>query len=468
MEEVDPRMATSEPTLDRIQQRQSARFHRMALSARPMPGGRSLLVSLPIGPAPFESVQGPLAIERIIFSTAGPNHIKCLRPRAVFGLPLLDIRRCADAAAIETTIRQAWRDRTRELRESARLLQRLGIEVSAIEGGSVLAFPVPGESPDVRVLMQRIGEAILPSFGPLSGISLETPSDRVLEVSGSLASGTDLGCLIGGRIQELRQGAQTLDSKKRERGRQRASVISAPRHSITTKPGDHHQPKVLLVGVRVIEDAALRGELTRQGYLAATARSETEALVRLAGMTPDLVISQYSLGRSDGATLVQATRALPGIERIPVVLLDETHHASRRDAARAVGAAGYMINPSDTNRFVARLRPVIKSPGDRRFTRYSQRLAARIEGSGTPCLATEVGRGGTFIATEDDIEQHSAMKCEITLPGLGRALRFGGEVLYRSQSQGTQLKGFGIRFCEISPEDETSLIEYLAWLESAL
>ena len=30
-----------------------------------------------------------------------------------------------------------------------------------MEGGSVLAFPVPGESPEARVLMQRIGEAIL-------------------------------------------------------------------------------------------------------------------------------------------------------------------------------------------------------------------------------------------------------------------------------------------------------------------
>lgn len=461
-------MATPEPQLDRVQQRQRARFHRMALSARPMPGGRSLLVSLPLGPAPFESIQGPLAIERIIFSTVGPNHIKCLRPRPVFGLPLLDIRRCADAAAIETVIRQAWRDRTHELRETARLLQRLGIDVAAAEGGSVLAFPVPGESPDARIRMQRIGEAILPSSGPLSGIPLETPSDRVLEVSGSLDSGVDLDCQVGARIRELQQHAHRLESQTLERRQKRASAIAAPRRPVIGHARDHHQPKVLLVGSTIIEDAALRKELTRQGYLAATARSETEALVRLAGMTPDLVISQYALGRSDGATLVQATRALPGIERIPVVLLDETHHAGRRDAARAVGAAGYMKNPADASRFVARLRPIIESPGTRRFTRYSQRLAARIEGLGAPCLATEVGRGGLFIASDQEIERHTAMNCEITLPELGRALRFGGEVLYRSRSQGTQLKGFGIRFCEISPEDEASLIEYLAWLESAL
>jgi DNA-binding response OmpR family regulator len=351
---------------------------------------------------------------------------------------------------------------------SGRLLQRLGIEVGAIEGGSVLAFPVPGEAPNTRVLMQRIGEAILPSSGPLSGISLESPSDRVLEVGEGLDSGTDLDCLVGVRIEELKQRAQTLQSQTRERRRKHASAVSVPEGPVPTNTGNHHRAKVLLVGSRILEDAALRKELTRHGFLAATACSETEALIRLAGMTPDLVISQYGLGRSDGATLVQATRALPGIERIPIVLLDETHHSSRRDAARAVGAAGYMIDPIDRNRFVTRLRAVVQSPGNRRFTRYSQRLVARIEDSEIRCLATEVGRGGIFIATDEEVEENAEMNCEVSLPELGRALQFGGEVLYRNESQGNQPKGFGVRFCEISSEDETSLIEYLAWLESEM
>jgi two-component system chemotaxis response regulator CheY len=458
-------MATPEPRLDRLQQRQRARFERMSLSARPLPGGRSLLVSLPLGPAPFESIRGPLAIRRIIFSTVGANQIKCLRPRPLFGLPLLDIRRCADANAIEATIRQAWRIRTRELRETGRLLKDLQLDVGAVEGGSVLAFPLPGESPDAQILMHRVGEAILPSVGPLSGIPLASMNDRILEVGESLDSGADLDCLVGTRIQELQQQARTLDTATRDRGREIGASQPNSSHVIT-RAADRHRPKVLLVGPKVIQDAALREELARSGYRAATARSETEALVRLAAMTPDLVISQYGLGRSDGATLVQATRALPGIERIPVVLLDESHHAARREAARSVGAAGYMITPPDLARFVARLQSVIDKPGDRRFTRYPQRLVALLEGSATPCLATEVGRGGVFISTEAEIDAHSAMNAEIRLPELGRALHFGGEVLYRCETQGAHGKGLGLRFREISREDEASLIEYLTWLES--
>jgi len=460
-------MATPEPRLDRLQQRQSARFQRMSLSSRPLPGGRCLLVSLPLGPAPFESVRGPLAIRRIVFSTVGANQIKCLRPRPFFGLPLLDIRRCADAAAIENTIRDAWRIRTRELRETGRLLKELHVDVGSIEGGSVLAFPLPGESPDARVLMHRIGEAILPSAGPLSGIPLESVSERTLEVSGSFDSGAELDCLIGARIEELRHDARVHESATRDRGLEIGEVSTADAPRIAQHSTARHQPKVLLVGSKVIEDAKLREALKRSGYRAATARSETEALVRLAAMTPDLVISQYGLGRSDGATFVQAIRALPGIERIPVVLLDEAAHAARREAARAVGAAGYLIIPPDKERFVSRLRSVVEKPGDRRFTRYPQRLAARLEGSTTPCLATQVGRGGIFVATDHDVDPHSAMHVEIKLPELGRALRFGGEVLYRSEVHGSHGRGLGLRFHEISSEDEASLIEYLAWLDSA-
>ncbi len=462
-------MATPEPVLDRNQQRQSARFQRMGLSARPMPGGRSLLVSLPIGAAPFESIVGPLVIERIVFSTVGPNHIKCLRPRPVFGLPLLDVRRCADASAIEATIRQAWRDRTLELRETGRQLRSLGIDVGAVEGGSVLAFPLAGESPDTQVLMQRLGEAILPGTGPLAGLALACVEDRVLEVSGHLGSATDLECRIGTQIQTLRQRARS--AADRTRRLRRASGTGSPRPSTraelpeSTTDRSHH-PKVLLVGPRLIENRALRRELARRGFVAATARGETEALARLAAMTPELVLSQYALGRSDGATFIHATRALPGIERIPVVLLDDTHHDSRREAARTVGAAGYVIEPVEPARFVARLQRVIDTPGDRRFTRYPQRLAARVEGFDPGCLATEVGRGGIFIATHDDFETPLEIRCEITLPELGRTLRFGGDVRYRTDSQGTNPTGLGLRFREISAEDEASLVEYLAWLES--
>lgn len=464
-------MSAPEPQLDRIQQRQQARFERMGLVCRVMPGGRTLLVSLPLSAASFESLTGPLTIERILFATVGADQIKCLRPRPVFGLPLLDIRRCADAAAIESVIRQAWRDRARELRDTARTLTNLGIAVGAIEGASVLAFSLPGESNDHPILMQRVDEAILPSAGPLSGHPLAGLAERVVDVSGKLDSSSELELLLGSRIQELAQTAATRESAIRQpRPEPRSTpslspllggLVESPQET-TIASARGHEPKILLVGNQIIENEALRDELKRQGYRLATARSETEALMRLSSMTPDLVISQYGLGRSDGATFVQAIRTLPGIVRIPVVLLDDLHHQSRQDAARAVGAAGYVVEPIETPRFVAKLAKVVASPGDRRFVRYTGRLSARLGGQTRPCLATEFGRGGFFIATTEAIDERTQTSFEILLPELRRSLAFVGEVLYRSEAQGIDRQGIGVRIRDIAPEHEAALIEYVA------
>lgn len=465
-------MSAPEPQLDRVQQRQYARFERMGLACRAMPGGRTLLVSLPVGSAPFESPSGPLSIERILFATVGADQIKCLRPRPVFNLPLLDIRRCADAPAIEAVIRQAWRDRTRELRETGRTLRNLGVEVGVIEGGSLLAFPLTGESPDRPVLMHRLDEAILPTAGPLSGHRLAGLDERVVDVSGRLDSAAELDLLLGSRLQDLARTAAAREAaERRPRLTPREPVLLAgplvgasappPHDGATAAASPTREPKVLLVGARLVENAALRDELQRQGYRIATARSEPEALMRLAGMTPDLVLSQYALGRSDGATFVQAIRSLPGIVRIPVVLLDDTHHQSRQDAARAVGASGYVIEPVETTRFVNKLHKIAASPGDRRFIRYAGRLAARLAGQTRPCVATEIGRGGFFISTPASVESRDETECEITIPEMHRSLAFVGDVLYRSELQGVDRQGIGVRIREISPEDEAALIAYV-------
>jgi CheY-like chemotaxis protein len=453
------------PQLERTQQRQLARFERMGLPARSMPDGRSLLVSLPFSGQSLESVAEPMLPRRVLFSTVGANRIKCLRPRAFFGLPLIDIRRCADAASIEAAIRQAWRERTRELTDSRAKLCDLGVDVDAIGENSALAFPLSGELRDVKVVMQRLGEAILPSAGPLAGLPLDDPGDRILEVSDCLDSSSDLECRVGQRIEELAAGRRQASEADRIRGQSEAPRDLEPPPK--KRPGAvGHRPKILIVGPQLVADAALRDELVHQGFRVDSSRSEPEALARLASTSPDLVISQYGLGRSDGASLVQSMSGLPGIERIPVVLFDDLSNENRREVARSVGAAGYVTEPVQTERVVQRLGRLVREPGDRRFTRYRQRLAARLDGNSQAFLVTELGRGGVFLATPQILESNTAMLCQIALPDTGRSVTFEGEVRYCADAQGASRQGIGLRFFEISTEDEAALIEYLACLES--
>lgn len=457
-------MAEIEAPLGRAQKRQKSRFETLGLSVRPMSDGRCLLVALPIGPAPFETLAGPLACKKILFATVGEHAIKCLRPRALFGLPILDIQGCADPTQIEWAIRQAWREHTSQLRASKDALSEIGLEARADEGGSTLSFPLPGEAPDARVHLSAQGEAILPSAGPLSGFPLIERAERVLDVRRQLGSAADLECQLGDRVSKLtREGKQRLDNERTGPDVQvSAPALANPSPTIRTS----HHPKVLVVGPGLVTDESLRTSLMKQGYRIATSHSEAEALMRLAGMSPDLVVSEYALGRSDGASLVAAMKDLPGIEKIPVVLVDESTSEGRRDAARAVGAAGYLAHPPSPDRFVTRLSRLIETPGDRRFTRYNRRLSAKVDGLNDASLITEVGRGGVFLRTATEFEPHSAMHCSVTLPELGQTLRFEGEVLYCGETQGAGRLGLGIRFFDISEEDESRLIEYLAWLEA--
>ncbi|GEM_PF-1229156 len=460
-------MSAADPQLDRTLTFLRARYAEMGLPVRAMPDGRCLLVSLPVGPAPFESPAGPLVIERIVFTTIDAGRIKCLRPRPFFGLPIIDVRDARDATGIEAAIRRAWRERVRGLRDVERWLSGMFIESELVEGGSTLAFQLPGESPDARVHLNERQTAILPSRGPLEGLPLDAPGERLAPLDRALDSGADLECHLSARLDALRRAGQKREAARRTQVALDAEEEPAPTRDALPAPAPRaaapirHRPRVLLVGSQLLEDGDLREALGQQGFRIATARSEPEALMRLARTTPDLVVSEYALGRSDGATLVAATRSVAGIEGVPVVLLDDAKHEARRAAARAVGAAGYIVGPRDPRRFVARLGQLVASPGKRRFTRYAGRFDARLQGLTAPCIATEVGRGGVFLATDADVALHTAMRCEVALPEVGRELGFEGEVLYRAEAQGA-LPGIGLRFRDISADDEEALIAYLA------
>jgi len=382
-------MSASEPQPERAMAHLQERYGAMGLPVRAMADERSLLVSLPVGPAPFESPAGPLVVERLVFVTIDAGRIKCLRPAALFGLPILDVRDAADAVGIEAVIRRAWRERVEGLRDARQWLEGLSLETSWRRGEACLPFPLPGESPDARVYLNDRHEAVLPGSGPLSGLALADRDERVVRLDRTLESGADLECHLAAHIDALRRSAQKREAEDQARGLERApspdaGTDEAGSRTVQPVPARRHRPRVLLVGTKLLEDGELREAQERQGFRLATARSETEALMRLTRTTPDLVVSEYALGRSDGASLVASTRAVAGIEGIPVVLLDQVRHEARREAARAVGTAGYIVGPRDPNRFVTRLGKLVTAPGKRRFTRYAGRFDARLFGVTAP------------------------------------------------------------------------------------
>jgi len=198
-----------------------------------------------------------------------------------------------------------------------------------------------------------------------------------------------------------------------------------------------------------------------RGYTLHVVSTEAEALRVFSKVSPELVLADYELGRSDGAALILALRQVMGVEELPVLLIDNSRRESRREAARQVGAAAYLIHPVDVGRIADRLTNLIANPRRRRYTRYDRRLPVRVHGTERPCLVTKLGRGGMFLTTHANLSAHTVQRCEISLPEVDERISVDAEVLYRRGSTAGQRGGVGLRFHQFDNQDEATLIDYL-------
>ncbi|MBW2290963.1 MAG: response regulator, partial [Deltaproteobacteria bacterium] len=196
-----------------------------------------------------------------------------------------------------------------------------------------------------------------------------------------------------------------------------------------------------------------------RNYEVETARTLNEAIELYDRMSPELVLADVNLGRSEGIELIPTLRAVVGLEEIPVILIDSHYRSARRQAAHQAGAIGYLTHPIDISRISARLEETIRRPKRRRFTRYAQQLAINVSSSSAPSTALAIGRGGMMVRTDDNLAIESVYSFDLALSALGKRLQFDGEVLYQVHEPGRQ--GVGLRFQSMTPQNETNLIDFL-------
>jgi len=93
--------------------------------------------------------------------------------------------------------------------------------------------------------------------------------------------------------------------------------------------------------------------LKAEGYEVSTSRSGHEALVQLAEVVPDLIISDIRMPGMDGYKLARQLRGSPRTELVPIVFLtakDET--ADRIEGFRA-GVDAYLTKPFEPEELIA-------------------------------------------------------------------------------------------------------------------
>jgi len=446
---------------DRRQHAILNRLEAMGLKARFMGGGRCVLASMPVSEEPFETLDEPLHFDEVVFSTVGQDRAKFLWPRLFFQLPLLRIAGCADAAAIEARLRLAWNQYLGELRASQQWLSGIGADALSSEGGSLLSTSVAGEGRPARAYVRSPRQVILPGRGALSGIALQRLEDRIHQIEPGIHSSADLDISISNRIDELLR----LDKR---RAAQRRQTALRDVEGALDRSAQRRSHRLLLVGPQISKDRRCIDSLKLRGYEVEAAATQQEALGLFAHSSPELVIADMNLGRSEGIDLIPAVRDVAGIEELPVILVDSHKRPSRREAAQRAGATGYLAHPVDVSSIAARLEKMVSEPRRRRYTRYPQKLAARLSGTENRCTATMLSRCGMFIHTRDELPSRNLYELRLSLYEIGETIDVEAEALYQLNTAGHDHRGVGLRFHSFrSASEESLLIDYLQGLEQS-
>jgi len=109
--------------------------------------------------------------------------------------------------------------------------------------------------------------------------------------------------------------------------------------------------------VLTVDDSAAIREmlayvLKSADYKVVEAEDGMDGLQKALAGSFDLIITDQSMPKMDGITLVKALRALPQYKYTPILLLTTESSEEMKDEGRAAGATGWLVKPFDPNKLI--------------------------------------------------------------------------------------------------------------------
>jgi CheY-like chemotaxis protein len=429
------------------------RLAAMGLKTSLLPGGRCARVRMRLRAAPFPLLDGPREFRELVFATVGSTRIKCLEPPALFQLPLVSIAGCTTRDMIEDRVRTAWAAHGGALRDAHRALRALGIA-----GGAGLAFPIGVEDRAAAARPLDAARVALPSRGPLAGVALSRASQRVIARPAAAETASDVEISLTNHLERLARSAR--GPRVRLHAAEPPTLVD-PNPPRAKPVGSGH--RLLLVGPVLGRDTELLAGLRQLGHRTRVEYSIQDAVAAFAAQSFELVLADVHIGRAEGIELIPALAELPGIERLPLVLVDERSRENVREAARQVGAAGYLAHPVDAARIGVGLERLLRGRGRRRFARLGQRLDVQQDGR-IPGFTIAVARLGLSVRTARELQAGSVHRWTIRLAELGEELRVDAQTVYRIPAAGREDPTAGLRIRSFPDRNEPLWIDYLTAL----
>jgi two-component system chemotaxis response regulator CheY len=117
--------------------------------------------------------------------------------------------------------------------------------------------------------------------------------------------------------------------------------------------------------VLTVDDSAAIREmlayvLKSAGHRVIEAADGMDGLQKALANAFDLIITDQSMPKMDGITLVKALRALPQYKTTPILLLTTESSDAMKDEGRAAGATGWLVKPFDPNKLIEVVQKVTR------------------------------------------------------------------------------------------------------------
>jgi two-component system, chemotaxis family, chemotaxis protein CheY len=124
--------------------------------------------------------------------------------------------------------------------------------------------------------------------------------------------------------------------------------------SLAMSAHDPSRTVILLVEDEVTIRNLVRTMLTEQGYAVLDAADGVEALEVCQKFSDpiDLLITNVTMPRMDGLTLVKSLRGLSQYKAVPILILTTESSDSMKAEGKAAGATGWIVKPFDPKKLL--------------------------------------------------------------------------------------------------------------------
>jgi len=124
-------------------------------------------------------------------------------------------------------------------------------------------------------------------------------------------------------------------------------------------------PRILVVDDEPELLRALCIRLTAEGFACETATNGVDAMTRLQGDLPDLIILDLLMPQMSGYEVCRRLQEDPRTAQIPIIVLTAVPERTVKQTAEWLGAASLLHKPFDTTVLLSTVRRLLKLPSPR-------------------------------------------------------------------------------------------------------